>query len=100
MATTTMTAADIRTLSRVLLAEFRRAYCHANNRSTRLVRDGVTLNPYDCHPLDAVRYMADTYRRTPSLWPVFVRRARRAALDGSAAADLLDRLTDAPCPFT
>lgn len=96
-----MTAADLRILSRLLIAEFRRAYCHSYQGTLRLVRDGVSLNPMTATPTEALAYMAETYRRVPSLWfDYFLPRCRSRCEDGTEAAALLDRLTEEPCPFT
>lgn len=96
-----MTVAEVRILSRLLIAEFRRAYCHSYGGTLRLVRDGVSLNPLTATPTEALSYMATTYRRVPSLWfDYFLPRARSRCADGTEAAALLDRLAAMPCPFT
>lgn len=95
-----MTAAELRILSRLLVAEFRRAYCHSYGGTLRLVRDGVTLDPRKASPTEALSYMAGTYRRLPSLWfSFFLPRARSRCTDGTEAAALLDKLMTQPCPF-
>ena len=95
-----MTSAELRILSRLLIAEFRRAYCRSYGGTLRLTFDGVTINPHTASPTDILAYMASRYRRTPSLWfDYFLPRTRGRVQDGTEAAALLDKLMGEACPF-
>lgn len=87
----TMNGDEVRVYARLLLAEFHRAYCHSYNGTLRLVRDGVSYDPMHMEPLEKVRYMADTYKRVPSLFPCFVRRVSHRVAPGSPADEWCKR---------